>query len=238
MAKTVCCEICGKEMKGGFFGESFNAYIGGRSETIKLCEECNNKYKLSKEDRKRLDVKVENYQKTHKGKIPAKEAVEILKMYVKERDEYLQKSVLEAPEFFYSGFVYNSTGHFNVREFPIKDDTMSIRDMVKNIDKSQDQESCCFDKNDITRIEYKRDNFLGLMASSWDFTHEYYTYTVRFNSESTLTYKPCITRTAVLGRGFLVFGFKKSAEQELIKQLMTLRNAIGSDLPIVKVKKF
>lgn len=48
MAKTVCCEICGKEMKGGFFGESFNAYIGGRSEDIKLCEECDNKYKLSK----------------------------------------------------------------------------------------------------------------------------------------------------------------------------------------------
>lgn len=110
--------------------------------------------------------------------------------------------------------------------------------MVKNIDKSQDQESCCFDKNDITRIEYKRDNLIGLKVSSWDFTHEYYTYTVRFNSESTLTYKPCITRTAVLGRGFLVFGFKKAAEQELIKQLMTLRNAIGSDLPIVKVKKF
>ena len=79
MAKTVCCEICGKEMKGGFFGESFNAYIGGRSEDIKLCEECDNKYKLSKKDKKRLDVKVENYQKLVRVKFPQRKRLKFLK---------------------------------------------------------------------------------------------------------------------------------------------------------------
>ena len=86
-----------------------------------------------------------------------------------------------------------------------------------------------FDKS---KIEYAK-NHIGSFDGLF---HKIYSFAIRLNDESVMTYKPCVTRTSAPGTGF-GFGYQKSAEKKLIKQLEEFKQAIGSDLPIVKVKK-
>ena len=130
-------------------------------------------------------------------------------------------------------YLLDDDGNFSVREYGKGNENLDItaEDMVKSHLKV---ETDChfFDKNDITKIEYAKNK----MGSFDGLFHKIYSFAIRLNDETVMTYKPCVTRTATAGAGF-AFGYQKSAEKKLIKELEEFKQAIGSDLPIVKVNK-
>jgi hypothetical protein len=174
--------------------------------------------------------------KATKRKPTEKEITEMFLQYLEEEKKYSGKTAQIEPDMFKSFYVYDSLAptYFSTREFGkgfLKSDVAAER-MVKSLEKAENTQCCCFDKDDITKIEYAQigsGNNLGLFKQA-------YSYAIRLNDESIMTYKPCVTRTAVLGSGFL-FGYKKSAEKKVIEMLNEFKKQIGSDLPIVKVKK-
>ena len=235
MAKTVNCAFCGKELTSGFLNGNTTSVDLDAFVSIICCEECKNKYKPTvKNNKDRFVLKYESLKKTTKKKYSQNEIADMYLTYLNEKEIQENKCGEEIPDMCFNCFVYNSNGYFSVREFGkgfINTD-FSAQSMLKSLNKAQDTDCMMFDKNDITKIEYAQLGFgdpLGLFSVA-------YSYAIRLNDETVMTYKPCITRTASLGNGF-IFGYAKSAEKNLIKQLNEFKKIIGCDLPIVKVKK-
>ena len=237
VAKVSNCTLCGKEITTGFFsGDSNSLDVGLLSYNITCCDECfaNNK-SVAKRIKKRFSTKCENLIKSKKVKLSQKELGEMYLSYLREEKEQEEKCEDEILYNVLNFFSFNDNGFFSVREYRngFFDRDITGKDMVKSIEKSQaDTQCCCFDKDDITRIEYAQ---LG----SGDFNGPFqkiYSYAIRLNDEKVMTYKPCITRACAYGNGFM-FGYKKSAEKRLLEILNEFKEQIGSELPIVKVKK-
>ena len=211
--------------------------IGPKSEGFDLCKECYDKYELNEIDEERLEVKVGNYHKIHKTKLTAKQSADIFLSYVNERDRYNELIKYPLPEFFIGPFACNRNGYFYVKEYPKNNfETKDIghKEMLKSAIQSQNEASCCcFTKDDVTKIEFAKSSFMGSPAGLFKI---YYSYNIRLNDESEVTYKPCITKITVWGYGFGL-GHRTSAEKSLVKQLTEFKDAIGLDVPIVKVKK-
>ena len=233
MAKIVKCIFCEKEIKKAVFGgETKKISLGGVPDLV-CCEECYGKYDRSL-DGFRFGTKFATIERHTKKKYTEKEIATMYLKYLEEENAQLEKCGNEIPEFSYSFFSYNNKGYFSVREYGqgFLNQDIRAKNMVKSLKKSQDTECCCFDKNDITRIEYYKEGGgdpLGL-------TKQAFSYGIRLNDETSITYRPCITRTAVIGNG-LFFGYRKSAERKIVDELTKFKNYIGSDLPIVKVNK-
>ena len=87
-----------------------------------------------------------------------------------------------------------------------------------------------FTAADITRIEFRKnfEEHTGVMSSV-------VSYDIRLNDEKEMTYKPCITRYFVTGKGISP---SHSAEKEMLRMLEGFQKKIGTDIPVVKVKKF
>lgn len=235
MSKNLKCAFCGKEIVSGWFSGTA-AYIDVGT-FVDCCEECHDQYKpYAKEHKERFSTKLENYKRATKKKLTGKEVADMFVAYLEEEKECYNKTIYADPDMFKAFYVYDSDypNYFSTREFGtgfLKSD-ISAKRMVKSLEKSEDTLCCCFDKNDITKIEYApigSGDPLGLFKQA-------FSYAIRLNDETVMTYKPCIARTAVLGSGFL-FGYKKSANKKMVKILNEFKNQIGSDLPIVKVKK-
>lgn len=236
MAKVTNCGFCGKEITSGFFkGDA--AYLDVGLHTLSCCEECYKKYETIYEQHKeRFEVKLENLKKSKNGKISSTDLAKMLVQYIDEAKQYEESSREKSVDLFTTFFGHNSNGeqHFSVKEFRkgwLSSD-ITAKDMAKSISASCDESYVFFDKNDITKIEYAKIGIgdpLGLFTVA-------YSFTIRLNNESIMTYRPCITRAASLGHGFL-FGYRRSAEKKLIKVLNEFKKTIGSDLPIVKVRK-
>jgi hypothetical protein len=111
---------------------------------------------------------------------------------------------------------------------------VSAKDMIKSLEAAGDVDSYLVSRNDIDRIEYRQVGIgepLGLFNIA-------YSFEIRLNDEKVITYKPCITRTALLGKGFCGIYNKISARKQMEKLLKEFKEHIGSDLPIVRVRKF
>lgn len=233
MAKLTNCVFCNKELTKGFFSEDVERIdLGGGSLTC--CTDCYKKYRGdAKRIRKRFGTKIENLKKAGKRKLSENELAEMFLLYLKEEAEQIAKCGEEEPEKFVSFFGVNEKGYFSVKEQPISavNTDVTARQMIKTIKKSDDFDSVCFDKDDITKLEFRPTGVgdtLTLFSTA-------YSYEIRLNDEKVLTYKPCIAKIAVVGQGLFT---RKSADKQLYKMLEVFRMCIGSDLPVTKVKKF
>ncbi len=235
MAKVTNCAFCGKEITAGLFkGDAVLLNVG--LQILSCCEECYKKYQPIYEQYKdRFELKLENLKKSSK-KISHTDIAKMFIKYIDEAKQYEENSIEKDVDLFTSFFAYNSNGeqYFSVKEFGkgwLNSD-ITAKDMVKSINAAQNEANIFFDKEDITKIEYAKMGIgdpLGLFSVA-------YTFTIRLNDENVMTYKPCITRAAFIGHGF-GFGYRRSAEKKLIKVLNEFKRIVGSDLPIVKVRK-
>lgn len=235
MAKIANCVFCNKEVTKGFFnGNSQSLEVG--SSSLICCTDCYNKYKMASKARKRrFALKFETLKKTTRKRYTEKEIAKMYLTYIEEEEKQKAKCGDEVADMFQSFYNYNFNGYFSVREFGkgfLNEDRFAD-EMIKSLDKASETDCCCFDKNDITKIEYARVGNGDIV----DMFHKAYSFAIRLNDEKIMTYKPCITRTATVGKGFFAFGYKKSAEKVLIEELNEFKRIIGSDLPIVKVGK-
>ena len=236
MAKTTNCAFCGKELTKGFFTGDVTTLDVGLMQNIECCEECCEKYKkIAKHVKKRFSVKCETLKKKTKKKLTSKDLAQLFLQYARSEKECVARNAGEVADKALNFFSFNDNGYFSVREFSLgfAEKSINVKEMIKSIEKAQRDTGCiCFDKSDITRIEYAPagiGDFNGLFQ-------KVYSYDIRLNDETVMTYKPTITRATSYGGGFL-FGYRKSAEKRLLRVLNEFKKVIGSDLPIVKVKK-
>ncbi|MBR2715125.1 MAG: hypothetical protein IKB73_02830 [Ruminococcus sp.] len=221
--------------KGLFKGEDMLIDCGGGT-LLTCCKDCYAEYGELQDVRKdRFGTKLINMKRAKR--IKKLSEAEIAKMYTNYIDEE-RKQTQKCLEAFVSEtvgiFTLTQNGLFSVREFATDflNSDIGAKDMIKSLDKAQYTACLYFDKNDITKIEYAKVGMsspLGLFAQA-------YSFAIRLNDEAVITYKPCITRIAMVGRGF-IFGYQRNAEAKLVDQLNYIKKKIGSDLPIVKVKK-
>lgn len=234
MAKTTNCAFCGKELKKGFFmGE--DTLLVGKELTLTCCRDCcAEQEELFRVFEPRFSVKLANLKYATKQKFSQ---AEIAQMYLRYKEEGLakEKQNLEHPMETLKGFyAYNQDGYFTMREFGfgfLRED-VGAKDMVKSCKQARWTESCGFTKNDITKIEYVRcggGSKLGAFS-------EAFSYAIRLNDETNLTYRPCIGRMTVVGHG-LLFGHRRSAERQIVALLEEFKRHIGSTLNIIRGKK-
>lgn len=232
MSKDTNCSFCNKEISKGLFSGESKIMMFGAAPSLVCCKECFDKYERSGV---RFGTKFETVKRHSKKKYTNKEEAEMYLSYLEEEKIQLEKCGGETTEMFFGFFAYNQNGFFSVREYGqgFLNQDVTPKAMIKSMKKAKkDTECCCFDKNDITKIEYYQDG----ASQPLSMTKYAFSYAIRLNDETIMTYKPCITRTAVLGRGFFL-GYKKSSERALLKELNEFKRIIGTDLPIVKVKK-
>ena len=234
MAKPIYCAFCGTELTRG--------WLSGDAETIKFnidvsvdcCAECKSKYdKNSVLGHERFGAKICNYKKKNKLKLSEKEIATMFIQYLSEQEKQKEKTGGEIASEIQGFFCYNENGYFGVREFQqgFWNRDMNSKDMVKSMLKTADFSSYVFDKNDITKIQYRRKSFGDTKGPF----KAVYSYDIILNDEKLFTYKPCLTRSAFVGSG-LPFLWFLSADKKMKKELEFFRSIIGSDLPIEKVK--
>lgn len=234
MAKTIKCKFCGKELTSGFFkGEEKYLDIAG-IESLVCCEECYNKhYEDARRLGKRFAIKVENYKKSTKKKVDEETLKKMFLTYVEEEKEQIARCGKGSSYANAGYFACDDNGLFAVKEFELGLD-VSAKQMVKSGKKAEKVGEVRFSKDDITKLEYRTSSVgssLGLFTTAHSFE-------VRFNDEKVLTYKPCITRMFFVGKGLFPHNQRKNAKQQCAAALEILKKAIGSDIPVVEVKKF
>lgn len=234
MAKPIYCAFCGTELTRG--------WLSGDAETIKFnidvsvdcCEACKNKYgKDSVFGHERFGSKICNYKKNNKLKLSEKEIANLFIEYLSQQEKQKERTGTEIVSEFQGFFTYNENGYFGVREFQqgFWNRDINTKDMVKSMQKSMDFESYVFDKNDITKIQFRRKTMgdtIGLFKAA-------YTYDIILNDEKEFSYKPCLTRSAYIGSG-LPFLWFLSADKKVKKELEFFKKKINSDLPIQRAK--
>ena len=236
MAKTTNCAFCGKELTKGLF-KGNNVLLDCGTKLITCCEECYEHYKtLEKTRKQRFGTKLTNLMNAKRiKKISDAEVAAMYRTYVQGEENQVLKWGAEIPCESVGIFLFSSNGCFSVREYAtgFVNSDINAKDMLKSLKKSAKTDCLFFDRNDITKIEYAKvgmGTFGGLFSKA-------YSFVIRLNDEKELTYKPAVTKTAMVGHGF-GFGYRRSAEKKLVDQLEYFKKKIGSDLPIVKVNKF
>ena len=235
MARTTNCLFCGKEVKKGLFSSEHQWMEFGTGDLYDCCEECYEKYgKDPKKDRKRFAMKLDTIQRTKKIKFSDAEVIQMYLTYRREREEQLAKIPVVGKATTVAFFTITEEGLFSVRESGkgLLNRDVDADDMEKTLCKAGKTDCHYFDKNDVTKIEYAfsgSGSYVGLFRKA-------YSFVIRLNDETVMTYKPCLTKTAVLTK-FMLFGYKKEAERQLMIQLLAFTMAIGTDLTPVRVKK-
>lgn len=236
MAKMKNCALCGAEVKSGLFsGDAELLDVGDN--LITLCPHCYAKYKKDEKlHAKRFGAKLRTYLRANKLK--KLDQQEIMRLYAAYRQEGASCgnniSLCDKYTIFGGGIKYTNDGLFSAMEFSndFLHTDISATDMIRSARKATNDREIWFTKDDITRIELvpnRMGTFCNLFTKA-------YSYTIRFNDQHQLHYRPCITRVAALGHGFAI-GYRKSAEKKLMKQLEQFRQAIGTELPVVICKK-
>lgn len=237
MAKLTNCALCGKEITAGFFsGNNQTLDMAGSVKGIICCEECYDRYKqAAKRVKKRFSTKCETLSRARKVKLTQKELGQMFLQYLREEKQAADKCKGTEFEAVMNGFTFGSNGFFSVKEYGTGfiDQDINTNEILKSTERARKDTDCFyFDKNDITCIEYAKigiGDFNGLFR-------KVYSFAIRLNDEKVMTYKPTITRALSFGGGFL-FGYGRSAEKRLLRTLDEFKKQIGSDLPIVKVRK-
>ncbi len=241
MSKTVNCQFCGKELTEKFLGGDAYVFSIGTHYNITCCEECLNKYQdaLTKKEKKRLELKLDNYKYSTKDKLkdPA-QLVNFINSYIAEKQHFenTRENPIAVP---FKNFYGLDGQNFWVEEFKLGwiEESTTLKDMVKVRKKSSSEMTTTFfTKDDITKIEY-RIAHTAPVSLLMPFTH-ICSVDIRLNDEKNPSYRPSITRLAFSYKTLPVFLEKKSAIKNTEKILNEFKYDIGSNLPIVKVKKF
>lgn len=215
-----------------FQGDDFVLDTGAGN--ITCCESCHDKYRDEmKRHKERFGTKIDNLKNASKRKLSEKELAEMYLLYTAEEQKQLAKCGAESADQYRIWFGCNDRRYFAMKELRVGagNNDISAKQMLKTLDKTTQYDSLCFDKDDITKLEFRQagsGSTLSLFSTA-------YSYEIRLNDEKILTYKPCITKTAVVGSGLFT---KKSAEKQMYNLLEMFQRAVGTDLPITKVKKF
>lgn len=237
MAKVEKCVFCGAEVTTGLLKGNVEFFeIAGA--TLPCCPDCHKTVSEEiAESQARISAKIKNFKKSSKVKLSNADIATLIKKYQEEEKQYAEKTQCEEPELFCEFYCFNENGHFTVREFELYGSLDSNSAVAMSMDKQLSQicNSFLFTKDDITKIEYR---FTSWHGDSTGLFSEAHSIEIRLNDEKKFTYKPCITRMAVVGKGLFPNFAKKNAEKQVIAALKKFKEAIGSDLPIVKVKKF
>lgn len=235
MAKTTTCAFCGKELTTGFFkGDALDLYVGYDQATC--CDSCYEQYKDEiKRVEKRLKIKIANYKTATKNKkLTSQQVADMVKTYLAEEKEQIARCGKIDTYTDLGYFVVNEENKcFAIREFELGSD-VTAGQMVKSLKKSEETGDVWFSKDDVTRLEYRTTfvgESLGLFSSA-------YSFEIRLNDEKVITYKPCITKAAFIGKGLFPHSQKKKAKDQCAGLLVLLKETIGADLPVVEVKKF
>ena len=236
MAKTVHCVFCGKELTTGLFKGTSEELEIAELVYLTCCHDCKEALEeTAKEERERFTTKLGNYKRATGKKPKGAELAQLYTTYLQERSRLGEVPCGEIAGF--NRFYWVTTdGMFAVRETKtgFVNSDVSAKDMVKSLEMAGDVDSFVVSKDEIDRIEYRQVGIgepLGLFNIA-------YSFEIRLNDEKVITYKPCITRTAMLGKGFCGLFNKRSARKQMEKLLGEFKEHIGSDLPIVRVRKF
>lgn len=234
MAKTTHCAFCGKELTSGFFsGDAFSLEVGGVA-FVDCCQECHDKYaKESKRIQKRFSVKIANYKRAAKQKVDSKTLVEFFLRYLAEEKEQLNRCGTGPSKANAGYFACDENGLFAINEFELGAD-VSAKQMVKTSKKAEDVGEVRFSKDDISKLEYRT----TMVGDSLNFFSTAYSFEIRLNDEKVFTYKPCITKMFFVGTGLFPHTQKKKAKEQCAAVLRVFQQTIGSNIPIVEVKKF
>ncbi len=237
MAKIKNCAFCGTEITTGLFnGTAEELEI---TQTVLCCPDCYRIFKSKlEEDQERIETKIKNFKRSGKVRLSDTDIATMVKKYFEETKEFEEKNGQEILTDFYGFFNYNENGYFNVYEFSkgsfLENDGV-CKDMVQSKIASETCDTLPFTKNDITKLEYK---FASKLGDSTGLFSQAHSFEIRLNDEKKFTYKPCITRYAVIGKGLFPFLAKRNAEKQVVETLQFFKQITGSELPIVKVKKF
>ncbi len=238
MAKTFTCPLCGKEIKCGFFSTE-RAYltVTDNYDQITCCEECGEKYKAeAKEEKYRFSAKVENARaKTH-VKMKDAELGKAFAAYLAEKEQ--QKAKAEGLTELYSigCFRVDDKGNFATieRSRALGHRDLNTEDTLLTIEAGSISDSYMFNKNDITKLEYRR---CSAPASAGFLTDVYSaSFDVFLNDESVITYKPCVARVGVVVEANM-FTAGSKLEKKLLAILDEFKDAIGTELPIKKASR-
>lgn len=236
MAKTVHCVFCGKEMTTGFFNGTAEELEIAELAYVPCCSVCKDTLaETAKEELERFGTKLNNYRRSTGKKPKGAELGQLYCTYLQERTHFGSIPCGDVAGFNRFYWV-TEDGFFAVRETKtgFVNSDVDAKDMIKSLEAAGDVNSYLFSRDDITCIEYRQVGIgepLGLFNIA-------YSFEIRLNDEKVMTYKPCITRTALLGKGFCGIYNKISARKQMEKLLGEFKAHIGSDLPIVRVRKF
>lgn len=234
MAKTVKCAFCGKEMVTGFFkGEDWKVNLGGV--LISCCDDCYRHFELdNKIENDRFNIKMENYKKTNKiRKISESDALKLYHTYFKQMKAYRKRSE-QAGELKFLGFFHaNENGYVSTTEFRLGS-VSSGRDMEKAMKQCGNPAVAAFDGRDISRIEYRVVNKLGVDAEKPNTSA--FAFEVRLNDPREMTYRPSVVYFVFTGTAFLAHAQLRQAEEYLLATLCLLQRASGTTAQIVKMK--
>lgn len=240
MAKTTTCKFCNKELTKGFFNGNANSLEVAPLTYVTCCDACEKELRsIAKAESERFGAKLGNYKRATRTKPDQDTIANMFITYISEMEDNAGKHSFPVTGDFDGFYSIGRNGTFTAKEFEtgfINSDT-SAKFMVKSKDAALVEGldmGRYFTKDDITRIEYRRVGIgdpLGLFNIA-------YSYEIRLNDEKTVTFKPCITRAAVLGNGFLGLFCKRSAGKKIAAMLERFKTHIGSDLPIREVKRF
>ncbi len=235
MAKIIECPLCGKQINTSLFrGNSDYLTVADGGNSITCCEDCYEKYKvLAKAEKTRFSAKYDNLRK-QRIKLNNEELGKVYAGYVAEMHAQNEKYGHLNPEYTIGCFGVDHEGRFCAVERAVGfgNEDYNADDMILTVSLHGTSDSCMFDKNDITKIEYKR---CSAPVRDSDSGESIASYDIFLNPLAPITYKPCVARVCVYAEGNL-FNVGKRLEQKVVEMLVEFRNAIGSDLPITKIK--
>ena len=189
MAKMTNCAICGKEIKKGFFSEESETLSLSLDVSITCCTECSKVFSDAEVfDHERFARKIYNYQKNNKRKLTDAEIGRMFLQYTSDIQNHILTTDCDRYVGF-CGFCYcDEDGNFAVKEHQLGFCSRDIGtiDMVASQINNRLYHDVFFNKNDITKIAYRRKKLgdpYGLFSAA-------YSYDIILNDEKTFTYKP------------------------------------------------
>ena len=173
MSKVTNCAFCGKQITKGFLSGDATELTLSLDVAITCCEECEKKY--SNElyyDHERFAKKIYNYQKKAKVKLTDRQIAHYFLKYTNDINKHNEKMAFEATPEFYAFYNYDEKGRFSVEEFQLGFRTRDIKIYDMALSKMENVTAIdnVFDKNDITKIAYRRKrlgDICGLFSAAY-----------------------------------------------------------------------
>ena len=237
MAKTKICPICGKEYLDGFFknDESGVLYLSEGSfkedsYAIHCCKACHERYKEAAEiNGQRFAAKITNMKKARRCRLSDAQIAKLFVSYIEEAQNYTPYEGDDALPF---TFCFTTPdGRFCVREAVRGMTYLTGKQYVKALDKLLTfNKNFVFSKEDVSMLEYRVQEEVNSTLFSTVMSFE-----IRLNDDKNMTFKPCVTRFYVAGKGLFP---KRAAKREMRRLMEVFKEKVGVDAPITFVKKF